>query len=109
MRGLLGPKSILLFRVLRTWNLTRVLAWVDASVVGNLHATILWHTPNVSTTWRTGAAATLGQGNGYAIAIVGTRKTAGTPWRGRDGALGRKARWWSIPVDMRSVHTRRAW
>ena len=36
MRGLLGPKSILLFRVLSTWNLTRV-AWVHAPVVGKLH------------------------------------------------------------------------
>lgn len=37
MRGLLGPKSILLFRVLSTWNLTRVVACTGA-VAGNLHA-----------------------------------------------------------------------
>ena len=36
MRGLLGPKSILLFRVFRTWNLTRVVACAGV-VVGNLH------------------------------------------------------------------------
>ena len=37
MRGLLGPKSILLFQVLSTWNLTRVVACTGA-VAGNLHA-----------------------------------------------------------------------
>jgi len=102
MRALLGPKSIGINSGLED------LGFNQGSVVGCHRCSVismLWKTPNVSTTWRACAAATLGWDDGDAIAIVGARKTAGTPWRGRYGALGEMARWWSNPVDMRSVHT----
>ena len=37
MHDLLGPQSILIFRVLNTWNLPRVVACTGV-VTGNLHA-----------------------------------------------------------------------
>ena len=62
---------------------------------------MLWQVTNVSTTWRTCAAATAWLGRWRRDCDCWVRKTAGTPWRGRYGALGRKARCGLFQLDMK--------